>query len=52
MAFTDADHYGERVTTPDQIVPAIKRGIEKTRDGTTTLLEFLTAQEYDSSLLP
>ena len=26
--------YGERVTEPEQIVPAIRRGIEKTREGT------------------
>ena len=26
--------YGERVTEPEQIVPAIKRGIEQTREGT------------------
>ncbi|HZS90248.1 MAG TPA: thiamine pyrophosphate-requiring protein [Chloroflexota bacterium] len=37
--------YGERVTEPDQIVPAIKRGIERTREGTPALLEFITAKE-------
>jgi len=42
--------YGERVTTPDQIVPAIKRGIEKTREGTPVLLEFITAQEHNYSV--
>ena len=26
--------YGERVSEPEQIVPAIRRGIEKTREGT------------------
>ena len=41
--------YGERVTTPDQIVPAIRRGIEITRDGTPALLEFITAQEITYS---
>ena len=35
----------ERVTTPDQIVPAIERGIDATRSGTPALLEFITTQE-------
>jgi acetolactate synthase-1/2/3 large subunit len=37
--------YGERITDPDKIVPAIKRGIEKTQQGQPALLEFLTAKE-------
>ncbi len=37
--------YGERVTELDQIVPAIKRGIEQTQQGKPALLEFITAQE-------
>jgi acetolactate synthase-1/2/3 large subunit len=37
--------YGERVTTPDQIVPALKRGIQKTQEGVPALLEFITAKE-------
>src|SRR5215471_5986680 len=37
--------YGERVTQPDQIVPAIKRGIEQTRQGRPALLEFITQKE-------
>lgn len=41
--------YGERVTTPDEIVPAIKRGVEKTREGTPALLEFITAKEITFS---
>lgn len=41
--------YGERVTTPDQIIPAIKRGIEQTQHGIPTLLEFITSQELDVS---
>jgi acetolactate synthase-1/2/3 large subunit len=41
--------YGERVTTPEEIVPAIKRGIEKTREGTPALLEFITAKEVEIS---
>jgi acetolactate synthase-1/2/3 large subunit len=42
--------YGERVTTPDQIVPAIQRGIEQTRAGTPALLEFITAKETSVSV--
>ena len=42
--------YGERVTMPDEIVPAIKRGIERTNEGTPALLEFITAQELNFSL--
>ena len=37
--------YGERVTTPDQILPAIQRGIEQTQAGVPALLEFITAKE-------
>jgi acetolactate synthase-1/2/3 large subunit len=37
--------YGERITEPDQIIPAIQRGIEQTRAGVPALLEFLTAKE-------
>ena len=41
--------FGERVTTPDQIVPAIKRGIEATEKGQPALLEFITAKETSIS---
>ncbi len=37
--------YGERVESPDEIVPAIERGIQKTRAGTPALLEFITSKE-------
>ena len=37
--------YGERVTEPDEIVPAIKRAVAKTREGTPCLLEFITEKE-------
>lgn len=37
--------YGERVTAPSEIVPAIRRGMEQTQQGRPALLEFLTAQE-------
>jgi acetolactate synthase-1/2/3 large subunit len=37
--------YGERVEEPDEIVPAIRRGIEKTEEGVPALLEFITQKE-------
>jgi thiamine pyrophosphate-dependent acetolactate synthase large subunit-like protein len=37
--------YGERVTSPAEIVPAIKRGIEQTQKGVPALLEFITKKE-------
>ena len=37
--------YGERVTDPAEIVPAIRRGIEQTRNGVPALLEFITSKE-------
>jgi acetolactate synthase I/II/III large subunit len=44
--------YGERVSTPDQIVPAIKRGIEQVQSGMPTLLEFITSHEIEYSRYP
>ncbi len=41
--------YGERVTTPEEIVPAIRRGIEKTKAGIPVLLEFITSKEIQRS---
>ena len=35
--------YGERVTKPEDIVPAIRRGIQKTKEGIPVLLEFITS---------
>ena len=43
--------YGERVSRPEDIIPAIKRGIQKTREGTPVLLEFMTCQETRASRL-
>lgn len=37
--------YGERITDPSEIVPAIKRGIAATQDGKPALLEFITTSE-------
>ncbi len=42
--------YGERVTTPEQIIPAIQRGIAKTQAGVPALLEFITAKETTISM--
>src|SRR5437867_12546886 len=41
--------YGQRVTEPAAIVPAIERAIEQTREGTPALLEFITAKETEIS---
>ena len=41
--------YGERVTDPAEIIPAIKRGMEQTRRGVPVLLEFITAKETEVS---
>jgi acetolactate synthase-1/2/3 large subunit len=42
--------YGERVTQPAEIVPAIRRGIKKTEDGIPALLEFITSKETQYSI--
>jgi acetolactate synthase-1/2/3 large subunit len=44
--------HGERVTEPGQIVPAIKRAVERTREGTPVLLEFITEKAVDFSMFP
>ena len=41
--------YGERVTDPNEIVAALKRGIEATQRGQAALLEFITDQEITIS---
>ncbi len=41
--------YGERVEEPEGIVPAIRRGIEKTQEGIPALLEFITQKEIEIS---
>jgi acetolactate synthase I/II/III large subunit len=42
--------YGERVTQPGDVVPAIQRGIKMTQEGTPALLEFITAKEIQYSI--
>jgi len=39
--------YGERVTKPEEIIPAIRRGIQKTKEGVPVLLEFITSKEVE-----
>jgi acetolactate synthase-1/2/3 large subunit len=41
--------YGERVTEPGEIIPAIRRGIRKTQEGVPVLLEFITSKELACS---
>lgn len=41
--------YGERVEKVADIIPAIKRGIEQTKNGTPALLEFITSKETSVS---
>ena len=43
--------YGERITDAAEIVPAIRRGIQKTQEGVPVILEFMTAQETRASRL-
>jgi acetolactate synthase-1/2/3 large subunit len=42
--------WGERVTEPGQVVPAIKRAVEQTREGRPALLEFITEKAEDFSI--
>ncbi|MBO0877920.1 MAG: hypothetical protein J2P19_31480, partial [Pseudonocardia sp.] len=44
--------YGERVSEPAEIVPAIKRGIAATEAGQPALLEFMTSKETQVSRYP
>jgi len=41
--------YGERVTRPEDIIPAVKRAIAQTQKGVPALLEFITEQETEVS---
>jgi len=43
--------YGERVEKPEDIIPAIQRGIAATLRGQPALIEFITAQETRASRL-
>ena len=37
--------YSEKISDPQEIVPAIRRGLEVNRNGQTVLLEFITKEE-------
>lgn len=41
--------YSEKITEPQEIIPAIKRALEVNRGGRTVLLEFITKEEGDYS---
>jgi acetolactate synthase-1/2/3 large subunit len=43
--------HGERVTEPESIVPAIRRGIAATEAGQPALVEFITSRETRASRL-
>ncbi|MDW8313886.1 MAG: thiamine pyrophosphate-requiring protein [Rhodovarius sp.] len=43
--------YGERVERPEDIIPAIRRGIRATEEGQPALLEFITSKETAVSRL-
>ncbi|MCG8560438.1 MAG: thiamine pyrophosphate-requiring protein [Hyphomicrobiales bacterium] len=43
--------YGERVTDPNEIAAAIRRGITATEEGQPALLEFITSKEVEVSRL-
>ena len=43
--------FGERVERPEDIIPAIQRGIRATQEGKPALLEFITCQETQVSRL-
>ena len=44
--------YGERIEKPEDIVPAIKRGMQKNAEGVPVLLEFITGKELRQSRWP
>ena len=41
--------YSERITTPDEIIPAIKRALRKSEEEIPVLLEFITSLEVEFS---
>jgi len=42
--------YGERVSEPSEIIPAIRRAVRKTEEGVPALLEFITEKAEDFSI--
>jgi acetolactate synthase-1/2/3 large subunit len=43
--------YGERITDPAEIIPALRRGIAQTEAGRPALLEFITQKDYQYSIM-
>ncbi len=43
--------YGERVSEPEQIIPALRRAIGQTQEGIPALLEFITQKELAVSMV-
>ena len=43
--------YGERITEPQDIIPALRRGMAQVQQGTPALLEFITCKEQRASRL-
>jgi acetolactate synthase-1/2/3 large subunit len=43
--------YGERITDPAEIIPALRRGIAETEAGRPALLEFITQKDYQYSIM-
>ena len=46
----DLGGYGERVTEPAEIGPAVRRAVAATEAGQPALLEFITSQEVSISM--
>ncbi len=44
--------HGERVAEPGEIVPALRRAIRRTQEGTPALVEFITEKAVDFSMFP
>ena len=42
--------HGERITEPKEIVPAMRRALQKSKEGTPVLLEFITEKAEDFSM--
>jgi thiamine pyrophosphate-dependent acetolactate synthase large subunit-like protein len=42
--------FSERIERPNDVAPAIRRGIAATREGRPALLEFLTREEPDMAI--
>ncbi len=43
--------YAQRIDRPAEIIPALKRAIERTREGQPALVEFITREEADMAVL-